>query len=155
MGAMPHCDSAVLHAPGTCEYCDEFPEWQRARQAWGIAFTSYPPKNGQLPCPSEVRRDIDVINKWPGNRHSPTVASTTMPTTPPTTSPTVQPTAPPSRVPIGVVNAVCPDCNEEIPVFVAAEPAGRSDDGIWQVVVISDKFDIESHSFTCRGQSLV
>lgn len=57
------------------------------------------------------------------------------------------------RNPIGVVNAVCPDCDEEIPVFVTAESAGRSDDGVWQVVVISDKFEVESHMFTCRGRS--
>lgn len=35
----PHCDSAVLHAPGHCEYCDDHPEWQTLRVAWRIPFT--------------------------------------------------------------------------------------------------------------------
>lgn len=69
MATMPHCDSAVLHAPGECEYCDAYPEFQKARKMWGIAFTGQPPTDEQpLLCPSEVRRDLDTINRWPGNR---------------------------------------------------------------------------------------
>lgn len=68
MATMPHCDSAVLHAHGECEYCDAYPEWQRARQMWGIAFTGHPPQEGQLPCPSEVRRSHDLIVQWSGNQ---------------------------------------------------------------------------------------
>lgn len=79
---MPHCDSAVLHAPGECEYCDAFPQFQTARKMWGIAFTGHPPQVGELPCPSEVRRDIDTINRWPGNQ--PTKRPTKRPTIPPT-----------------------------------------------------------------------
>lgn len=68
MAEMPHCDSTVLHAPGECEYCDLYPEWQKARKMWGIAFSGHDPVDGQLPCPSEVHRSRDVINRWPGNR---------------------------------------------------------------------------------------
>lgn len=39
----PHCDARILHAPGTCEYCDQVPEWQLLRRAWGIAFTGCVP----------------------------------------------------------------------------------------------------------------
>lgn len=27
----PHCNSQVLHVPGVCEFCDEYPDWQQAR----------------------------------------------------------------------------------------------------------------------------
>lgn len=81
MATMPHCDSRVLHAPGECEYCDKYPEWQRAREMWGIAFTGHRPEDGELPCPSEVQRDLDTINAWHGNRPSPLVpASPSTPT---------------------------------------------------------------------------
>jgi hypothetical protein len=66
-GVAPHCDSAVLHAPGECVYCDGYPEWQRYRQVAGIAFTGHPFKDGEISCPSELRRPIDDINRWPGN----------------------------------------------------------------------------------------
>lgn len=68
MATMPHCDSAVLHAPGDCEYCDAYPEWQRARRMWGIAFTGHAPQEGELHCPSEVRRSHGLIMRWPGNQ---------------------------------------------------------------------------------------
>lgn len=35
----PHCDPRILHAPGTCEYCDQS-GLQEVREAWGIAFTN-------------------------------------------------------------------------------------------------------------------
>lgn len=44
----PHCDSRVLHEPGVCEYCDDHPDWQTLRRAWGIAFTGCQPR-GSLP----------------------------------------------------------------------------------------------------------
>lgn len=64
----PHCDAAVLHAPGECEYCDDFSEWQRAREAWRIAYTGKQPTEDELPCPSDVRRPGGVANRWPGNQ---------------------------------------------------------------------------------------
>lgn len=68
MATMPHCDARVLHAPGECEYCDRYPDWQRLRQTWGVAFTGHDPTPDQVPCPSTVIRPLDVINAWPGNR---------------------------------------------------------------------------------------
>jgi hypothetical protein len=35
----PHCNAEVLHAPGTCQYCDMFPDRQAARQASHTPFT--------------------------------------------------------------------------------------------------------------------
>lgn len=71
MATMPHCDSAVLHAEGECEYCDEYPAWQEARKMWGIAFTGHIPQKGELPCPSEVHRSHETIMQWPGNQPKP------------------------------------------------------------------------------------
>ena len=67
---MPHCDSAVLHAPSICEYCDDYPDYQELRRLWGINFTGENDPD-KLPCPSEVRRSLDVINRWGGNRPKP------------------------------------------------------------------------------------
>lgn len=63
---MPHCDQRVLHAPGECRFCDDCPEWQRLRVVWGIAFTGHEPGEDQVRCPS--RREVETINRWPGNR---------------------------------------------------------------------------------------
>lgn len=52
-----------------------------------------------------------------------------------------------------VVYVECPDCPASIPIRVWAEPAGRSDDGALQVVVISDKLEADAHSLTCTGTS--
>lgn len=68
--AMPHCDSRVLHAKGECRHCDEYPEWQAAREAWGINFTGKS-EPGKLPCPSEQARALETIEQWPGNRPAP------------------------------------------------------------------------------------
>jgi len=72
---MPHCDSAVLHAPGECAYCDAHPDWQQLRQLWGIAFTGHAPKVdverpwlSEVPCPSDARRPGGANQVWPGNR---------------------------------------------------------------------------------------
>lgn len=35
----PHCNSEVLHAPGTCKYCDLYPDRQSMRSASGTPFT--------------------------------------------------------------------------------------------------------------------
>lgn len=67
----PHCDSAVLHAPGECVYCDACPAWQDYRVIVGIAFTGHEPTKGQIYCPSTYERSVEVINLWPGNRPQP------------------------------------------------------------------------------------
>jgi len=64
----PHCDNAVLHAPGECVYCDAYPAWQRYRQVARIAFTGHEPIENETMCPSEVRRPVEVIQQWNGNR---------------------------------------------------------------------------------------
>lgn len=64
--AMPHCDQRVLHAPGECQYCDMYPEWQDARKMWNINFTGHNDSD-KTTCPSEQRRPIETINKWYGN----------------------------------------------------------------------------------------
>jgi hypothetical protein len=66
----PHCDQAVLHAPGECKYCDEVPDWQELRKLWGIAFTGHAPKDREVPCPSDARRGPGVAHLWPNNRPS-------------------------------------------------------------------------------------
>lgn len=67
LGQLPHCDAAVLHAPGACDYCDRHPDWQELRATWGIAYTGQPPTDDQLPCPSDYRRGTDGAHVWPGN----------------------------------------------------------------------------------------
>lgn len=65
--AFPHCDSNVLHAPGTCEFCDHYPDFQAARLKDGINFTGQNVK-GRQPCPATVLRDLDRVQAWGGNR---------------------------------------------------------------------------------------
>lgn len=69
-GSFPHCDEFVLHAPGECVYCDRHPDWQDARIRYHIAFTGRGTgKASNLrPCPSEVLRPVEKINRWPGNQ---------------------------------------------------------------------------------------
>jgi hypothetical protein len=65
-----HCDPAVLHAPGECEFCDKYgTDWQAYRQMAGINFTGHH-DDGKALCPSEYRRSVQTINRWPGNRAS-------------------------------------------------------------------------------------
>lgn len=73
----PHCDQAVLHAPGECGYCDALPEWQQLRVLWGVAFTGHEPKDAftgherpdwQVPCPADLRRGRGGAHAWAGNR---------------------------------------------------------------------------------------
>lgn len=42
-----HCNDEVLHAPGVCGYCDDYPDRQAARQASGGGFTP-PEANGWM-----------------------------------------------------------------------------------------------------------
>jgi hypothetical protein len=63
----PHCDSNVLHRPGACVYCDEFPQRQLDRRMRRINFTGEN-KPDRSPCPSTATRPLEVIERWPGNR---------------------------------------------------------------------------------------
>lgn len=65
----PHCDSDVLHAPGECEFCDHYPDRQNERAVAGINFTGHSDPD-KSKCPSEMRRSLDTIERWPGNRAS-------------------------------------------------------------------------------------
>jgi len=80
----PHCDPRVLHAPGECEYCDHYPEWQQERVENKVLFTN-DPRNAELvdaflkvgrlegefvPCPGMLARG-DAIKIWGGNRAKP------------------------------------------------------------------------------------
>lgn len=63
----PHCDQWVTHAPNACSICDEYAkEEQQYRIDNNINFTGEhdPTKK---PCPAEVLRNINTINKWHGN----------------------------------------------------------------------------------------
>lgn len=65
----PHCDPRVLHSPGECEFCDQHPDWQALRMAWGIAFTGWIPDESkhELPCPANFARG-DACQIWSGNK---------------------------------------------------------------------------------------
>lgn len=63
----PHCDEFVLHAPGSCKYCDEYPEKQQERTLKNVNFTAENNPN-KAKCPAEARRSLKDINKWSGNR---------------------------------------------------------------------------------------
>lgn len=70
LAAMPHCDSTILHAPGSCGFCDLYPQRQEDRVTQRINFTgeSEPDK---APCPSEYFRPPELRDRWPGNRAVP------------------------------------------------------------------------------------
>lgn len=68
----PHCDPRVLHRPGSCEYCamPEFAALHAYHDAHRINCTGErDPK--KRPCPAELARPLDRINRWPGNRAKP------------------------------------------------------------------------------------
>jgi len=65
--AFPHCDGLILHAPGECGYCDEYPRAQADRLRNHVSFTGAS-RFGWRICPSEERRHLEKIEKWPGNR---------------------------------------------------------------------------------------
>lgn len=63
----PHCDSSILHAPGACEYCDHYPDWQQMRVTQCINFSGeHDPE--KAPCPSTAFRPEEIRDRWPGNR---------------------------------------------------------------------------------------
>jgi hypothetical protein len=62
----PHCDQSVLHAPGVCEHCDKYPDWQELRERWRINFTGENDDSKSI-CPSEWFRDLGTIHAWGGN----------------------------------------------------------------------------------------
>jgi hypothetical protein len=39
MAQYPHCNTTVIHAPGTCFYCDMHPKMQKGREASGEPFS--------------------------------------------------------------------------------------------------------------------
>ena len=67
----PHCDTLILHRPGSCTCCDGHPDWQAFRSAQGVAFSDdtaeFVKAHSLLPCPSEFRRPAEVRDRWPGN----------------------------------------------------------------------------------------
>lgn len=69
----PHCDQMILHAPGECQYCDAYPDWQRLRYDWGVAFTGHEiGRDGAVvPCPADVSRPDGAHQMWGGNRPKP------------------------------------------------------------------------------------
>lgn len=67
---MPHCDQRILHAPGECRYCDEYPDWQEVREVQRINFTGHHDPD-RAPDPAEHARSLETIERWPGNRKAP------------------------------------------------------------------------------------
>lgn len=67
----PHCDSRVLHGPGTCEYCDLYPDRQKARAEMSICFTGETPDDWRGPCPSDYHRGTGGAHTWGGNYPKP------------------------------------------------------------------------------------
>jgi hypothetical protein len=74
----PHCDARILHEPGQCWACDLYPDWQKLRELWDIAFTGHKPQDTglhglhrqQLPCPADYNRPPDSTSdhrQWGGN----------------------------------------------------------------------------------------
>lgn len=63
----PHCDADVLHQPGACEACDDYPVRQIARRLNMIRYTGCAEPADWHPCPSEARRPVERIHAWPGN----------------------------------------------------------------------------------------
>jgi hypothetical protein len=66
----PHCDQSILHAPGACQHCDKYPDWQELRKLWRINFTDEYDLD-KAPCPSTYFREIGVRDRWFGNRAQP------------------------------------------------------------------------------------
>lgn len=66
MRQLPHCDAAILHAPGECEYCDHSPDWQEYRMMARINFTGHNDAD-KAPCPSVWFRAPEIRDLWYGN----------------------------------------------------------------------------------------
>lgn len=69
----PHCDARVLHAPGECDSCDKFPDWQLCRDRWGMAFSGHTPTGDQVGCPADRAVESGErgdYGEWGGNRRS-------------------------------------------------------------------------------------
>lgn len=66
----PHCDQRILHAPGTCVYCDKYPDWQEHRETAGINFSNTNDPD-RVACPSTQTRTAEVRDMWPNNRAHP------------------------------------------------------------------------------------
>lgn len=65
----PHCDHLVLHAPGTCIFCDMNPyrPLHYARALLRIGYTNRSCPEGFRPCPATVMRSRHHIDRWGGN----------------------------------------------------------------------------------------
>lgn len=66
----PHCDDLIVHRPGDCSICDDTAEeLQTLRIRHNVNFTgeSDPSK---LPDPATESRDLQTMNRWPGNQRS-------------------------------------------------------------------------------------
>lgn len=63
-----HCDSAVLHSPGKCEYCDKYPEAQQTRIDLGVRFTDDIIEDDRIPCPAIAKRSHKSVDGWGGNQ---------------------------------------------------------------------------------------
>ena len=62
----PHCDPSILHAPGKCDACDQYPDWQQMRDVQQINFTGSH-DTGKAPCPSVYFRRASDRDQWSGN----------------------------------------------------------------------------------------
>ena len=62
----PHCDGRVLHSPGLCPYCDNYPDDQHKRLDNDIPFTDQL-KDDEPLLPGEDRT-AGSSRSWPGNR---------------------------------------------------------------------------------------
>lgn len=63
----PHCSELVLHAPQKCDICSQYPELQQERIRTGTNFTGEN-NPSKYPCPAQLQRSEQDINKWAGNR---------------------------------------------------------------------------------------
>lgn len=64
--AFPHCDSRVLHSPGTCGYCDKVKPLQDYRKMCGLPFTDdLQATDALLPGENRTRASAEA---WGGNQ---------------------------------------------------------------------------------------
>lgn len=60
----PHCNTEVLHAPGSCVYCDYFPERQQMRQASNTPFSPAEANGWQGNVAWTPQMVADEANHW-------------------------------------------------------------------------------------------